>query len=349
MQPEGSSIITKLRIKGIRQETPDAKTFILEPLDGWKPEYRPGQFLTLVFFTAHGEKRRSYSISSVASLQEPLSITVKRIVNGEFSRALIDIAKTGDVLYSSGISGFFTIDEDRPAAGYCFLAAGSGITPCFALIKSLLTSTQSEVLLIYSNSNMASTIFIKELKELMERYTGRLRIHFLFSDHGDLFHRRLGKWLLDQLLDRYLSTGPGQTQFYLCGPFEYMQMAEITLRSHVGATQIHKEDFSHLPRLILPEPPDSEAHLVTVHIKGTSHRLKVQYPVPITRAARHQGLQLPYSCEAGRCGSCVATCVKGKIWMAYNEVLTDNEVLNGRILACQSFAVGGDAEISFDA
>lgn len=348
MQQEESSIIRKFRIKEFREETPEARTFVLEPLEGWQPKYQPGQFLTLVFYTPHGEKRRSYSICSVPSLHEPLSITVKRIPNGEFSRALIDMAKPGDVLNCSGIGGFFTASEDPPARCYTFLAAGSGITPCFALIKSLLTTTQSDVLLIYSNNSISSTIFFHQLNELVDRYGNRLRIHFLFSDHGDLFHRRLGKWLLDHLLDRYLSNVLPQTRFYLCGPFDYMQMAEIVLRNRVEATQIHKENFSHLPRLILPQPPDDAAHAVTIHLNGKTHTLLVQYPVPITRAARHQGLQLPYSCEAGRCGSCIATCVKGTIWMAYNEVLTDNEVMQGRILTCQSFAVGGDAEISFD-
>ena len=39
--------------------------------------------------------------------------------------------------------------------------------------------------------------------------------------------------------------------------------------------------------------------------------------------------------------------VSGQVWMAYNEVLTDDEVANGRILVCQSYPVGGDVIIEF--
>jgi ring-1,2-phenylacetyl-CoA epoxidase subunit PaaE len=75
----------------------------------------------------------------------------------------------------------------------------------------------------------------------------------------------------------------------------------------------------------------------------------VQYPNSILEVARKQGIELPYSCEAGRCGSCVANCTRGKVWMKFNEVLTDQEVAKGRVLICNGYPVGGDVAIQFDA
>jgi len=98
-------LIKQVKILQIFSETNDAKTFVLQPLEGWQPSYTEGQFLTLVFYTRHGEKRRSYSISSCPSLDEPLSITVKKVENGEFSRMLLMYARVDDVLYTSGING----------------------------------------------------------------------------------------------------------------------------------------------------------------------------------------------------------------------------------------------------
>lgn len=74
----------------------------------------------------------------------------------------------------------------------------------------------------------------------------------------------------------------------------------------------------------------------------------VKYPDTILAAAKARSIELPYSCEAGRCGSCIAACTQGKVWMRYNEVLTDSEVAKGRVLTCQSFPVGGDVDITFD-
>ncbi|RYD73394.1 MAG: hypothetical protein EOP53_20180, partial [Sphingobacteriales bacterium] len=94
------SIIKKLQVIKIIAETEDAKTFVLQPIDGWQPVYKAGQFITLVFNTHHNEKRRSFSISSAND--EPMAITVKKVDNGEFSRLLNYKVKADDVLYSSG-------------------------------------------------------------------------------------------------------------------------------------------------------------------------------------------------------------------------------------------------------
>lgn len=346
---EENTLIKQLTIVRVIEESSQAKTFVLEPLGNWKPEYKSGQFLTLVFKTHHGEKRRSYSISSAPVLNEPLSITVKKVDNGEFSRLLIQHAKEGDVLYTSGISGFFTLpDSHTSEISYCFLAAGSGITPCFSLIKSLLFGSMSKVVLIYSNRDKSDTIFYTALLELLERFPERLTIHFLFSDSNDLYKKRLSKWLLEQLLEKYLPGEIPQTRFYICGPFEYMQTVEITLLNYTDKDKIVKENFSSFPRLKSPLPPDLNPHDVTIKINGSTHQFSVKYPKTILAEAKERGIELPYSCEAGRCGSCTATCTKGKVWMAYNEVLVHKEVEAGRVLVCQGFPVDGDVELEFE-
>jgi ferredoxin-NADP reductase len=343
------SIIKKVKIVAVHTETPQAKTFVLEPQDGWQPEYQPGQFLTFVFQTPYGEKRRSYSISSAPELGEPLSITVKKVDNGEFSRFLVYQVKTGDILYTSGISGFFQLpSKTLGIEQFFFLAAGSGITPCFSLIKTILASGTQQIVLIYSNKTEEDTIFLQALMDLQQQYKQRFDIRFLYSNRFSVYHSRLSKWLLLHLLEEYPIASKDKAYFYLCGPFDYMQTIRITLLGEsIPSAHIIKEDFSSLPRLIVPKPPDMSAHQVTVRLPQQTHQLKVQYPQSILAAAKAQHVDLPYSCEAGRCGSCVATCTKGKVWMAYNEVLTDQEMAKGRILTCQGFPIDGDVEISF--
>ena len=85
----------KLVIKTIKEEIRDFKTIEFE--EGL--EIKAGQYLTFVHNTLHEEIRRSYSITSAPLLHEPLSIGVKRIDNGVFSRVLTDQAKPGDILY----------------------------------------------------------------------------------------------------------------------------------------------------------------------------------------------------------------------------------------------------------
>ena len=340
------SIIKRLQIIHIIPETADAKTFVLQPLDDWEPVYKPGQFLTLVFYTSSGEKRRSFSISSVSG--EPLSITVKKVDNGEFSRLLNYKAAVGDILFTSGISGFFVIPEYNNFETVFFLAAGSGITPCFSIIKSLLQSSNKKVVLIYSNRSEKDTIFYEQLRLLQQQYPQLFNIRFLFSYKQNIFESRLSHWLLSHLLEEYVPLKKESALFFTCGPVDYMIMVSISLKSNgIKASQIIKEDFSPLPRLIIPMPPDTQAHKVTIHINNNVYNITVQYPKSITAAAKAHNIQLPYSCEAGRCGSCAATCLSGKIWMAYNEVLMDDEIEKGRVLTCQAYPIGGDAIIQF--
>lgn len=342
------SIVKKLRIREIISETVSAKTFVLDP--EWEAEYKAGQFLTLVFDTPFGEKRRSYSISSSPDLQEHLSITVKRLANGEFSRPLLDYAKPGDILYTQGISGFFCMPDDSNwVEQVFFLAAGSGITPCFSIIKSLLHTTSKNIVLVYSNRSVPDAIFYSQLQKLQRQYAHRFDILFLFSNNQQLESSRLNKWLLEKILIEHMQQEKEKSLFFLCGPFEYMQMATIVLLTHgIPAANIKKEVFEFLPRAIKPVPPDTRAHEVTIHIGNRKHVVTVQYPNTILSAAKARSIELPYSCESGRCGSCVATCTSGKTWMAYNEVLVDEELAKGRVLVCQAYPVFGDVGIDFN-
>lgn len=346
-----SSIFKRVQIVRIIKETAHAASFELLPLDGWQPVYEAGQFITLVF-THHGiEERRSYSFSSAPALQEPMRITIKRVENGAYSRHLLDHAQEGDILISSGISGFFHLPhppQELPVRQLFFLAAGSGITPVYALIKTALHTTALPVTLIYSNRTPADTIFYNELQLLQARYPQRLHIEWLFSNTQNVYTSRLSNWLLQHLLKKLVKVSYPECLFYTCGPFEYMRTIGITLLTEgVPAAHIKKEDFSSFKPATKPTPPDTNAHEVVIHIQQQTYQLTVQYPHSILSAAKAKGIALPYSCEAGRCGSCTATCETGAIWMAYNEVLVDEEIEKGRVLTCQGYPIGGDATIRF--
>ncbi len=343
-----NSIIKQLKVTQIIEETKEAKTFVLTPLHDWKPFYKSGQFITLVFNTEYGEKRRSYSMSSAPGINKDLRITVKKLDNGEFSRHLTANIKEGDILESTGISGQFILPENTAnIKQYFFIAAGSGITPCFSIIKTLLKNSDCRIVLIYSNKSKEDTVFYNELNHYQNLNPERFTIKFLFSNETSLYNTRLSSWLLNHFIDEYLKVPKTEAMFYICGPFDYMLTVGITLLSNFPAKNIIKENYSTIPRKVIPKPPDVNAHTATIIIDTKTYSIPTQYPNSILDSAIEHKLQLPYSCRAGRCASCVATCTKGKVWMAYNEVLTDDEVEKGRILVCQSYAIEGDVEITY--
>lgn len=337
-------------IQQIHTETPDAKTFVLQPVDGNAHSYKPGQFITLTFDKSSGEERRSYSMSSTPVLDEPLSITVKRVENGEFSRYFIDHATVGDVVTATGTAGLFTLPDNIAAfEDVFFIIAGSGITPAFSMIKTLLhTQPNTNITLIYSNKTAADTIFYHQLIALAEKSNGKLKIDFLFSSSNNLLKSRLNNSLLTSLLHQYSNTTFDQTLCYICGPVEYMDTVSITLLTEgVPPANIRKENFSSIKPEIKEEPEDQSPHVVHIKTGDDVRRILVQYPESILDTALAQKIQLPYSCRSGQCGSCTARCIEGKVWMAYNEVLTDKEIAAGYILTCQGFPVDGDVTITY--
>lgn len=345
----GTSIYNSVQVTRIIRETANAATFELQPLNGWQPVCYAGQFITLVFVRNGTEERRSYSLSSSPELNEPMRITIKRVENGMYSRHLLDHTREGDIFVTSGINGYFRLPEQPPAdTQLFFLAAGSGITPIYSLIKTALYTTNLSITLIYSNRTEKETIFHTPLQLLQQTYQQRLHIELLQSEIQDVYKSRLSNWLLLQLIGKLVKTTLSNCLFYLCGPFEYMRTISITLLTEgVATAAIKKEDFSSVKPARKPQPPDTDAHQVHIHIAGQAYDVAVQYPNSILAAAKAKGISLPYSCEAGRCGSCTATCTSGDIWMAYNEVLMDDEIAKGRILTCQGYPVHGDAEIYF--
>jgi ferredoxin-NADP reductase len=344
---KATSLYHELTIKAVREEIPGFKTFVLE---GEEPlAYRAGQYITLVDTSSGEEVRRSYSIASAPALGEPLTIGVKRVENGHFSRLLVDKAKAGDRLLTTGVGGLFTLPENL--ADYkqvFFFAAGSGITPIFSLIKAALhEQLPLQLVLIYSNASPAKAIFREELERLAEQYPQQLHIELLYSNAANLGKARLYRELLLQLLET-LSTAPAeQTLYYICGPEAYMRMCLYTLQGEgIPPERIKRENFV-IQRVKPPRaaPPDPGPHQVSLQLFGGEHRFAVQYPDTILSAARKQGLSMPYSCEVGRCGNCVALCTEGKVWLSYNEVLTEKELATGLILTCVAHPVEGDVRV----
>jgi ring-1,2-phenylacetyl-CoA epoxidase subunit PaaE len=344
---EEKSIYRSFIVTGVHRETENAKTFEIIPADGKGVEYHAGQFLTLVFKKEQGENRRSYSFSSAPVLGEPIRITIKRVANGEYSRQLLNRLKIGDKLLSSGIAGFFRLPDDLTGIHQLmFLAAGSGITPVYALLKTALHTSHLPVTLIYSNYSKEDTIFYDELISLRAAFADRFKIEFLFSQ-SEISKRRFSKVLLNELLFQH-ATPLQESLFYICGPESYMLVAGISLiTAGVPEKHIRKENFNTRQHVFKPVPPDTDLHKVTVFLNGNQFLFDVQYPDTILAAAKKMNIHLPYSCEAGNCGSCTATCVKGMTWMAYNEVLMDEEIAQGKVLTCQAFPVGGDVELEF--
>jgi ferredoxin-NADP reductase len=335
----------QLRVDGIKWEMPDTATFYLVRAVGNKPEYKAGQFITLVFNHHNQEVRRSYSLSSSPD-DERMAITVKRISNGEISRFLLTKVNIGDVLNVVEPAGVFIHSSDYSAEkDMLFFAAGSGITPIFSQLKYILNRPgKSKIHLLYSNLNKQSVLFNNELNELLYSYPNRFNITHLLSSDAN----RLTNIKVEQLVNEQLSFAKEKAEFYLCGPFVYMRMIRLTLLyMGIGAQQIHKENFVLETVPVTGSQTNYPPQNIRINFNNELHDIAAGENQSILQSALQNNIQLPYSCRSGICSACVAFCKTGKVEMAKNEVLTDEDIAKGWILTCTGHALTDDVEVEY--
>jgi ring-1,2-phenylacetyl-CoA epoxidase subunit PaaE len=337
----------QLRIIRIRQETAESKTFFVEEINKRNIEYKAGQFLTLLVTLHNKEIRRSYSISSTPGVDNDFFFTIKRIENGELSRYLFDELKVGDIVNSLPPSGRFTIEKAESKVAV-FIAAGSGITPVFSLIKHLLYNFKdTRVLLIYQSHSENDSIFRNELLQLQKTFAATFSLKEIFSRPAD--HKKPSQRLNNNLLERILleNVHTSSVKFYLCGPGSFMRMAEFTLKvMKYSHDLIKRENFF----ATAPPPPfmaDKTPHKVIIDYHHKKYHLEVAYPHNILEVALRHHIQLPYSCRGGRCSTCTARCTAGSVKMTINDVLTPKDLADGLILTCVSYPET-DVEITFN-
>jgi len=362
-----------LRVVEILPEAKDTATILLTREDGARLDYLAGQFLTFLLSLNGRDLRRSYSLSSTPGVDPVAAITVKRVINGEVSRYLLDHLRVGDILVSLQPSGRFTLE---PSPQCIFIAAGSGMGPVFSLLKKALIQegSESRVLLISQHHDQQSILFRRQLEALAAEYAGRFRWVNILSTPGMVFGEagvarpggpvqagnalddamggmaessvrsyfgRLTNFLLEDLLEELSGI------FYCCGPPAFMRMVQFTLRlMGVAVTRIRKENFT--VEFVPPAPllSDTVPKRITIHAGGTGYQYEVAWPETILQAGLKHHVPMPYSCRGGRCSTCTARLLKGKIKMSINDVLTEKDLEEGLVLTCVGYAVT-DLELAY--
>ena len=343
----------KLVIKEIKHETSAAVSILFNVPEELKPNYTfiAGQYVNLRLTLDGQEIRRAYSICSSPESGE-LRIAVKAVKDGAFSLFANTKLKVGDVLEVGKPEGKFTFEPhaDRQK-NYAAFVAGSGITPAISILKSVLKGEpQSSFVLVYGNKSPEETIFHQELHDLQSKYTGRLFVHYVFSQakaDGALFGR-IDKSVVNFVMnDKHAALE--FDKFYLCGPEEMINIVSKVLKEHnIKDSAIKFELFSSSVVENL-EASSHEGHSkITITVDHDETTFEMSQKQTILEAALKQGIDAPYSCQGGICSSCLARVKSGTAEMKKNSILTDKEVAAGLILTCQAFPTSAEIVVDFD-
>ena len=326
-----------LQVEQVVEETADAVSlqFTLNADQVERFRYRPGQFLTLRLPWQGEHLLRCYSMSSAPIVDSSLRVTVKRVVEGRGSNWICDHVQAGDCIEVMQPAGVFT--PDSLDGEFLLFAGGSGITPVFSILRSVLLRGRGQVRLIYANRDEVSIIFREALKELGEQYADRFDvIHLLDSVQG-----RPNVSLL-----RRLARGMESSQAFICGPGPFMDAAEAALQElMLPSDRIHVERFISLPseesrdqdlREALTAAAEVSEAQVVIELDGKQYELQCQGDETILDAAERAGIELPYSCQAGMCASCMCEVTEGEVKLLHNDVLDERDLSKGLTLTCQA-------------
>lgn len=347
------STFYKLNIKEITRETAQAVSVVFNvPLE-LKPNYEfvAGQYINLKLTLDGKEIRRAYSICSSPDSGE-LRIAIKAVKNGSFSKFANTSLKVGDTIEVGTPEGKFTFEPNvEKQKNYASFVAGSGITPMLSIIKTVLKQEPlSSFVLVYGNRTPEETIFKQQLHDLHLEYTGRLFVHYVYSQskiEGELFGRIERSTVNFVLKNKHKEMD--FSTFYLCGPEQMINtVSDVLKESNIKESKIKFELFT----------PPAEEHVIEASLEGHTKITVVvdneatdfvmSKQQTILDAALKQGIDAPYSCQGGICSSCMARVTQGTAEMTKNSILTDGEIAEGLILTCQAHPTSAEIFVDFD-
>lgn len=282
-----------LVVRSVTVASSNVRVFVLAREDGGAlPQYEPGAHLLVGVNPGSGRREsRSYSLTNSVD-RPPLTYRIAVRLDPEGhggSRFMHESVRAGTTLEVAGPQNHFEMDrQGRPRL---FIAGGIGITPLMAM--AYRSAARNEAFALHYVARSPELMPFRS--ELITAFGDRV---FLYSDQG---HPEDGLDLR-QLLAQYGHGGP----VYVCGPpgmiDETLRLA-AELRLVEGTVRF--ERFSSTAAHLSSDRP---FELVLRRSRRTLTVPSWQSMLDVMLAA---GIDVPYDCRVGECGSCVSSVIEG--------------------------------------
>lgn len=271
----------ELRVRSATWEAPDILSYELRPAGGGElPSFTAGAHVDL---TLPNGLIRSYSLVNDQAERHRYVIAVQKDRASRGGSAWVhEYLRPGALLAVNGPRNNFPLNE--AAARSVLVAGGIGITPIVCMVRRL-TELGKNWTLHYCARTRAVAAFA-------ERLTGDVRYNFDGEPGG-------------QLLDiaSIVQQAPPDTHFYCCGPLPMLAAFEAATAA-LPREQVHIEYFT------AKEAP-AVAGGFTLVLAKSAKQLAVSPGKTILEALLDAGLEVPYSCMEGVCGTCETRVIEG--------------------------------------
>lgn len=278
----------ELVIASVKQLTPRIKAFELRHPDGKDlPAIAAGAHLCVPVRLNNGElSERNYSICSHPLRRDVYEIAVLRAENGSGgSDAVHEQFQLGLHLHCSLPQNNFALHRDCSPA--VLIAGGIGITAIKAMAHSL-QAEHRDFQLHYAARHHLEAAYLNELL-------------FEFNEHLTFYssaqHNRLDVTAL-------LSDAPSSTVFYVCGTHRLIDAVTTAAQS----LAIHS-DRIQIERFTAATHTGNKA--IDVELRRSKKTLHVSAEQSVLDAIRVVGVNVPFDCRVGHCGTCAVKVLEG--------------------------------------
>ncbi|MDF3339870.1 PDR/VanB family oxidoreductase [Mycolicibacterium septicum] len=282
---------------------------------GTLPPWYPGAHIDLHLDSG---RIRQYSLCGDPAAADRYRIAVRRIPDGGGgSLEVHDSLRVGSRVSTHGPRNAFALTVPgygSPTQRFRFIAGGIGITPILPML-GLAARLGVDWSMVYAGRNRDSLPFLDELA----RFGDRIQIR---TDDVD------GLPTAEDLL----GDCPDGTTVYACGPAPMLTGIRTALTGR-DDVELHFERFA--------APPVVDGAEFSVTIASTGASVTVGADETLLAALGRAGVNAPYSCQQGFCGTCRIRVTDGTV-QHRDTLLTDPERDAGYLLTCVSRAEAGD-------
>lgn len=328
-----------LRCVQVVEETADVKTFKFTADPFQRFSYQPGQFMTLRLSINGETVSRCYTISSSPSRPDLVSVTVKRVPDGQVSNWMHDHITVGSSVEALGPAGVFHLGQ---AKGHklMLLSGGSGITPMLSMARFIAdTGLDLNVHFHHSAHTAADLIAWEELTLMAKQLPGLTLSCNLSRASGDapmglpVYSGRISAGLLQEVCPDLL-----EREVFVCGPDGFMASAKDVLLTLGLPEENHHEESFTIDAVEAPVIEEGAQSSYQVSFTNSNITVEVAANQSILSAAEAAGITVDYSCRSGLCGTCKSNLVSGEITAPDAQGVTSAEEEAGKFLPCCSFA-----------
>lgn len=223
--------------------------------------------------------------------------------------------KQGDRLTISEPKNLFELKTNSKC--HLLFAGGIGITPLLSMAE-YLAENDIDFELHYSAKSADKAAFHQQIQD--SHYAKN--VHFYFSDQK----QRL-------TLDTVLAQQDPDSYIYVCGPEPYIDhilsgAADMGWPDH----QLHREYFQ------VNTSGDGDDHAFELHLASSNITIKVTENQSALEALTQAGIDVPYACEQGVCGTCITRVIEGTPEHRDGYLTPEEHALNQEFTPCCSRA-----------